>query len=75
MYNHHDPDCPKFSEAGLAVIQDEPFGDIFCDCHRYAEPHVMENGTAVAWPAGWNREQASDWRAAHDLARPAPLEL
>jgi len=70
MYNHHDPDCPKFSEAKLEEIQEEQFGDLFCNCHRYAEPHVMPNKTAVAWPAGWSAEQAMQWRAAHDLCRP-----
>jgi len=71
MYNHHDPDCPNFSEAGLAAAQDAHFNDIFCDCHRYVEPHVMPNGTAIAWPCGWSAEEAIAWRVAHDLCRPS----
>ena len=75
MTNHHDPDCPQFSEAGLEALQAEPFADLFCACHRYGEPHVLENGTGVAWPAGWNMEQAMEWRAAHDLSRPPAITL
>jgi hypothetical protein len=71
MFNHHDPDCPDFLERGLATIQEAHFSDIFCDCHRYAEPHLMENGTAIAWPAGWNVEQAQAWRIKNNLCKPS----
>jgi hypothetical protein len=69
MYNHHDPDCPDFAEPGIEVIQETNFADIFCDCHRYAEPHIFPNGTAIAWPKGWSEEKARDWREKKGLVK------
>ena len=70
-FNHHDPDCLDFAERGLDEIQTAIFGDIFCKCHRYAEPKILPNGTTIAWPAGWSQEEASAWRTKHDLCSPS----
>jgi hypothetical protein len=49
--------------------------DIFCEkCHDwFDEPHVLPNGTDVAWPSSWSREQAQAWRASQGLTRPSTL--
>lgn len=46
--------------------------DVYCDgCHDwFQEPTILANGTDVAWPAGWTRDQARRWRAEHGLSRP-----
>lgn len=63
------PGCSDFEKPPLA---DETSGhvDLFCDCHSWAEPKVLANGTDIAWPAGWGEKQAEDWRQRHGLSRP-----
>src|SRR3982750_1543648 len=47
------------------------YEDIFCDgCHDWFDkPHVLANGTDIAWPSGWTREQAASWRAENSLTK------
>jgi len=47
--------------------------DLFCNCHKWAEPLILANGTDIAWPAGWGAKQAEDWRRRHNLTRPSKL--
>jgi hypothetical protein len=63
---HYGGDMP-LSDPGAAYI------DVFCNCHRYTEPRILSNGTDIAWPAGWQVEQAHEWRRDHRLAPPAQL--
>src|SRR3954468_9991138 len=46
------------------------YEDIFCDgCHDWFDkPHVLANGADIAWPSGWTREQAKQWRQENGLA-------
>jgi len=66
----HEPGC--MSEENDPVGPDHLAGfiDLFCSCHRYTEPRILSNGTDVAWPAGWNQEQAAEWRATKGLFPP-----
>ena len=69
---------PEAHEAGCMSQEDDTMGpdliagyvDLFCSCHRYTEPKILSNGTDIAWPAGWNLEQAKEWRAAKGLIQP-----
>lgn len=49
--------------------------DIFCEgCHDWFDkPHILPNGTDIAWPAGWGRAQAQQWRQAQGLEKPQTL--
>jgi hypothetical protein len=62
----HEADCLaedniECKDANLEYL------DIFCECHSYTEPKILSNGTDIAWPAGWSRAQAEQWRSAHGL--------
>ena len=70
----------KMSVSGHAedCESDTPFADrggqytdIFCNqCHDwFDEPHVLPNGTDIAWPANWTQKDADHWRSNHRLAR------
>jgi len=66
----HEPGCTRaIAQSGSS----DPgrYVDIFCDCHHYTEPKILPNGTDIAWPAGWDEAQASEWRRAHGLQLPA----
>jgi hypothetical protein len=71
MTNHHDPDCPHFAERSAETVQQSDFADIFCDCHRYEQPHIFPNGTAIGWPKGWTAEMALGWREKKNLIKPS----
>ena len=69
---------PEAHEAGCMSQDDDMVGsdliagyiDVYCSCHRYTEPKILSNGTDIAWPAGWNQEQAKEWRIAKGLTQP-----
>ena len=67
----HHPSCPKHGK-GTSPTVNETGGhvDLFCDCHSFKEPLVLTNGTDIAWPAGWEDEQAIAWREASGLSPP-----
>jgi hypothetical protein len=44
--------------------------NLFCPCHRYTEPKIFNNGTDIAWPAGWTQDQAMKWRDANGVIQP-----
>jgi hypothetical protein len=72
VLRHSDPDsheagCMDDSRGGLYADPGRTHVDVFCDCHRYTEPKILPNGTDVAWPAGWDEEQASEWRDRNGL--------
>lgn len=69
--NGHQLGCPLFGELPVAV-PDSGLFDLFCDCHTWSEPMVLENGTDIAWPAGWTQQQAADWRAKNGAAWTGP---
>jgi hypothetical protein len=68
--------------------QRQGYMDFFSEDHRNHEPLVLEDGTSVAFPAGWTDEDADKWRkgvelqapsgvqaATYDLSRLAPLDF
>jgi len=66
----HEPGC---LDADNEIACDDPnlvYLDIFCECHRYTEPKILGNGTDIAWPAGWTKEQARAWRDQRGLVPP-----
>jgi len=69
MTNHHDPDCPHYADPDVEAIQQSDFADIFCACHRYEQPHIFPNGTAIAWPKDWDAQMARDWREKNGLIK------
>lgn len=66
----HEPGC--LSEESDLESSDPLAGyiDLFCSCHRYTQPKILSNGTDIAWPAGWTKDQAIQWRAANGLIQP-----
>jgi hypothetical protein len=60
---HECPDRPLAARASLG------YEDIFCDgCHDwFTAPHILPNGTDIAWPSGWTAEDAMRWRAENKL--------
>lgn len=70
----HTSDCPGSSAEPPCADPNGTHTDIFCDeCHDwFQEPHILPNGTDIAWPAGWSREQAAKWRQDHNLVAPEP---
>jgi hypothetical protein len=68
----HEPGCtaldPRDEQVADPLIA---YIDVFCECHRYTEPKVLTNGTDIAWPAGWTKEQAHEWRNKNNLMPPA----
>jgi len=69
----HHPGCPQHGKD-VAPTLGESGGshlDYFCDCHNFKEPLILKNGTDIAWPLGWQQEQAADWREKNGLARPS----
>jgi hypothetical protein len=71
----HEPGCLVNGTGAPWANLDRSHIDIFCDCHRFTEPKILQNGTDIAWPAGWNEEQAADWRKIHNLNVSADSEL
>jgi hypothetical protein len=69
--NGHQLGCPEFGNAPVA--DPGTHIDLYCDCHTWAEPRILANGTDIAWPAGWTEAQALAWRAKNGLAAPAPI--
>jgi len=67
----HEPGCTRM-DSPEAPDARNGYIDVFCDCHHYTEPKILMNGTDVAWPAGWTREQALGWRKQNMLS-PRPL--
>jgi hypothetical protein len=65
----HEPGCSRVS-FDTGCCDPGRYFDVFCDCHHYTEPKVLTNGTDIAWPAGWEQGQASQWRRAHNLQPP-----
>ncbi len=70
----HTDDCPGNSHQSCAYPQSSHV-DIFCQgCHDwFDEPHILPNGTDIAWPGSWSRERARAWRAAHNLSPPGHM--
>jgi hypothetical protein len=68
----HRPGCPHYGKSGPVPLTDETtaYLDLFCDCHSFAEPHILANKRDIAWPLGWDQEMANEWRRKNDLARP-----
>lgn len=69
----HTDGCPHSWDNPVADC-DGTHVDVFCDgCHDwFTEPKILANGTDIAWPSGWTREQAKAWRNKHGLAKQAP---
>jgi hypothetical protein len=42
---------------------------VFCDCHHFALPKLLSNGTDIAWPEGWRERETLAWR--NVLVRPS----
>lgn len=61
---------------GIIIIRRVPdcsgYVDYFSDDNRNHEPVVLEDGTSVAYPAGWTDEDADKWRKGNDLQPPSP---
>jgi len=70
----HTDDCSSNSDQPCADPKSTHV-DIFCEgCHDwFDEPHVLPNGTDVAWPSNWTRKEADYWRAQHNLTRPGDM--
>lgn len=47
--------------------------DLFCECHAWDKPRILANGSDIAWPAGWSRKQAADWRRENHLVSPTKV--
>jgi len=67
----HEPGCLEADSGIECVDPNLTYLDIFCECHRYTQPKILGNGTDIAWPAGWTREQADEWRARQGLRPPS----
>jgi hypothetical protein len=46
------------------------YADFFGDKHPNREPQILQDGTSVRWPHGWNDIDAFAWRKLHHLLRP-----
>jgi hypothetical protein len=68
--NGHQFGCTEFCSVAIPA---KSHADLFCDCHVWAQPKILANGTDIAWPAGWTDAQALAWRADHGLAAPTPV--
>lgn len=67
----HEPGCMEADRGITCADPNLMYLDVFCECHRYTEPKILANGTDIAWPAGWAKKQAEEWRAAHGLKAPS----
>ena len=67
----HEPGCLKADGGEPGADPHISYIDIFCDCHRYTEPKILSNGTDIAWPAGWEEQQAAQWRKRNGIAPPS----
>jgi hypothetical protein len=66
----HEAGCLE-ADAGIECADPNlTYLDVFCECHRYTEPKVLVNGTDIAWPAGWGKDQALEWRTRRGLVPP-----
>ncbi len=66
----HRKGCPHYS-AEPKADENSTHIDLFCYCHKSAEPQVLANGSDIAWPSGWSQKQAAEWRAKNGLVRPS----
>lgn len=66
----HHPACPSYGKEPPLADENSTHVDLYCDCHGFPTPMVLNNGTDVAWPAGWTQERADKWRRANHLSRP-----
>jgi hypothetical protein len=66
----HERGCIYYDSAPPIANPNSTHLDLFCECHHFTDPLVLENGTDIAWPAGWNEKQAAEWREKHRMARP-----
>jgi hypothetical protein len=71
----HEPGCLHNSADLPLADPGDVYVDVFCDCHRYTEPKILSNGSDIAWPAGWDQDQARTWRRQNGLAAPPGLEV
>jgi hypothetical protein len=67
----HEPGCMAADTCIECVDPNLTYLDVFCECHRYTLPKILGNGSDIAWPAGWTKDQAQQWRAQRGLAPPA----
>jgi hypothetical protein len=75
MPSGHADGCPDYNGRKHSSNSSGGYSDIFCEnCHDwFDEPHVLPNGTDIAWPSRWSREQAEEWRVKHGLSRPSGI--
>ena len=71
----HEPGCMNKDADGTPADPGAIYVDVFCDCHHYTEPKILSNGSDIAWPAGWNQDQAHSWRRQNGLAAPPGLDV
>ena len=61
---------------GIIIIRRVPdcsgYVDYFSDGNPNSEPIILEDGTSVAYPAGWTDEDADKWRKGNKLQPPSP---
>ncbi len=69
----HEPGCMRKDAALPPADPGDVYVDVFCDCHRFTEPKILSNGSDIAWPAGWDGDQALAWRRQKGLALPTGL--
>lgn len=67
----HRPGCVHYGKKPVGAYKKWSHTDLFCTCHNWTEPMVLDNGSDIAWPAHWTQAQADVWRVEHDLQRPA----
>jgi hypothetical protein len=67
----HRPGCPRYGHDTPEVDTAGPYLDDFCECHDWAQPRILANGSDIAWPSGWSQEMAQAWRRKNNLAPPS----
>jgi hypothetical protein len=60
----------RYQEFPYIPDRFQGYMDFFSDNHQNKEPLVLEDGTSVAFPAGWTDEDADKWRKGMQLQRP-----
>ena len=70
--NGHTVECQKTVQGKPCADTASEYNDIFREgCHDwFTDPHVLPNGTDIAWPSGCSEDQAKPWRAERGLSRP-----
>jgi len=69
----HEPGCLHKQVDGPSADLAALYVDVFCACHHFTEPKILSNGSDVAWPAGWDQDQALAWRRQNGLLSPPGL--